>query len=315
MSCLAHDKRFCSSFHHIINELRNENRMPVSILRTMPNRCCTCHDENKDIMESVMMKEENQCTKLKNLIERVNREKQTNPKLILSLNRFENLIEQNRGPAPVLSVQKRAPSSSSSEDSSSSSDSEDTIPMEISKPSVRDRKKPPKPIKNGTFLFLPYETKSKTTRKDSNSLLDVAKTLQRNRFIGRLGHIGLLEKQYDVRINMITPKTSQQVTEALENAKKGLDKLTIHNKNQTMKMSEKKDGEWILIRSKKPQKQTNSTTNIEKALEDLTSKWESCLTITKRENDESHDSSHLTIKKRKTFAHFRTFSSSDESER
>jgi hypothetical protein len=337
MSCLAHDKRFRSSFHGVINELRNEKCMSVSILRAMPNRCCTCHDENKEIVEPVIMKEQHQFMKLNNLIERVNREKQINPKLILSLNRFENLIEENRGSVSVLSeslsvkkqkqsslsfddsssssdseqeslsVKKQKQSSSSDDDSSSSSsssDAEDIIPMEISKTPIRYGKKRyqktkkqnqkikkiSKPIKNGTFLFLPYTREGKTERKTSNSsLLDVAKQLQRNRFIGRNGRIAVLEKQYDVRINMITQKTSAQVTEALENAKKGLDKLKIHDNKKSMEISEKQEGEWVLIRSKKPQNQTN-TDDIEQLVDELTSQWESCLNIRKRKNDESDDS-------------------------
>jgi len=64
MSCLAHDKRFRASFHNIINELRNENRIPVAILRSMPNKCCTCNDENKETIKPVIMKEDNQFIKL-----------------------------------------------------------------------------------------------------------------------------------------------------------------------------------------------------------------------------------------------------------
>jgi hypothetical protein len=265
----------------------------------MPKGCCTCQDDNKEIPEPVIMKDDNQSPKFKELIERVNREKQTNPNLILSLNRFEKLIEQNRTTAPALPVPKRAAStgsSSSSNGSSSSSDSEDITPMDISKPSFRtvNRKgikvsKPAKPIKTGTFVFLPYKSEGRKTRNSSDPLLNVAKEMQRNRFINRSGHINLIEEQYDVRINMITSKTSQIVIDALENAKKGLDKLTIHNKKQTMEMSEKQDGEWVLLRSKKPEKKTKST-NIEQALEDLTSRWESCLTITKRGRDEQVDS-------------------------
>lgn len=316
MSCLTHDKRFRSLFHNIINELRNENRMPVSILRTMPKACCTCDNENKETIESVIMKEENQFMKLKNLIERVNREKQANPNLILSLNRFENLIEQNRAaalimpePIPVQESEKSSSSSggnsSSSDDSSStSSDEEDITPMEISKPPVRFTKKvpktkTPKSIKTGTFLFLPYGSEAKKNpRKNSDSLLDVAKKLQCSRFIGRKGHIPLLEKQYDVRINMITQKTSEQVTKALENAMKGLNQLTIHNTKKSIELSEKQAGEWVLIRPKKPQNPTNEA-NIEQVLDDLTNRWESCLNISKRNNDEEEkNSSHLAKRSR-----------------
>jgi hypothetical protein len=362
MSCLAHDKRFRSLFHNIINELRNENRTPVSIIRIMPSKCCTCNDESKETIEPVIMKEENQLIKLKNLIERVNREKQSNSKLILSLNRFEHLIEENRSPDPVTSelvsghnqekisvlsddsissidYQELAPSkhqvkservdfssssdvsSSASHASSSSSDSEDDLPrkhqtkpikivfnlssctssshvtpMEVSKPNVRSGKKQ-KPIKNGTFLFLPYTFEGKAARKKTDSLLEVAKKLQRSRFIGRNGHVVALEKQYDVRINMITPKTSNQVTEALEKAKQGLENLTIRNQKESMILSEKQEGEWILVRSKKPLNQTN-TANIDQLLDDLTNRWETCLQIKKRKSDEA-DNSDDSNQKRK----------------
>ncbi|CAF5203773.1 unnamed protein product, partial [Rotaria magnacalcarata] len=76
-----HDKRFRSSFHSVINELRNEARTPVSILQTMPRQCCKCNDENQQTVEPAVMKEQNELPKLKQLIERINRENQTNPKL------------------------------------------------------------------------------------------------------------------------------------------------------------------------------------------------------------------------------------------
>jgi hypothetical protein len=306
--------------------------MPVEIIRTMPNKCCTCNDENKETIEPVIMKEENQFIKLKDLIERVNREKQTNPKLILSLNRFENLINEHRGPPPLLSESLSIPKqkknhsssdsdsedeskiknsiktrmivdSSSSDGSSSSSDDEDITPMEITKSVVRRGRqqnqkvqKPSKPIKNGTFLFLPYYTKTSMKGKKPDPLVDVAKTLLLNRFIGRNGHIASLEKQYGVRINMITPKTSKQVMNALEDAKKGLQKLTIRNQNGSSTVPESQEGEWVLVRSKKPQKQTN-TTDFEQALDDLTNRWESCLHIKKRNGDEADNSDDSTRKR------------------
>ena len=339
MSCLAHDKRFRSSFHNIINELRNEKRMPVEIIRSMPNKCCTCNDENKETIETVIMKEENQFMKLKNLIERVNREKQTNPKLILSLNRFENFINEHRSPTPLLSESlsvskhkknhslsvdnssssdsasedesriqnsiktRRIVRSSSSDESSSSSDDEDIMPMEITKSVVRRGRQqnqkvqiPSKPIKNGTFLFLPYNTKNTTKGKKPDPLVDVAKTLLLKRFIGRNGHIASLEKQYGVRINMITPKTSKQVMNALEDAKKGLENLTIRNQNGSSTVSESHEGQWVLVRSKKPQKKTNPT-DFEQALDDLTNRWESCLHIKKRNGDEADNSNDSTRKR------------------
>ena len=298
MSCLAHDKRFRSSFHNIINELRNEKRMPVDILRTLPNKCCTCNDENKETTESVIMKEENQLMKLNDLIERVNREKQMNSKLYSSLNRFENLIEKYRGPASQSIELKSVPTPKNLRrprlfKDSSSSDSEDSTSMEISEtPAGRKKQqnqKISKSIKNGTFLFLPYANEDKMKRKHSDPLLDVAKKLQRDRFIARDGHISQLEKQYNVRINMITNKTSENVTEALERAKKGLENLTIRNKNKAVVLAEKQEGEWVLVRSKKPPNQTNID-DFEQALDDLTNRWESCLTIKKRKGDEADNS-------------------------
>ncbi|CAF4461701.1 unnamed protein product, partial [Rotaria magnacalcarata] len=60
MSCLVHDKGFRSSFHGVINELRNEARTPVSILQTMPRQCCKCNDENQQTVEPAVMKEQNE---------------------------------------------------------------------------------------------------------------------------------------------------------------------------------------------------------------------------------------------------------------
>jgi hypothetical protein len=337
MSCLVHDKRFRSSFHTVINELRNEKRTPVAVLKTLPHKCCTCNDENNQTVVSVVVKEEDQLVKLKNLIERVNREKQNDPKLILSLNRFKNLINENRGSAPVLPKAASVPSqiksrsndstsssdsedtpankcqikpkrtvfsSSSSEESSSSSDSDDIIPMETSQPKTNNKKKqnqrekkPLKSIKNGTFLFLPYVFEKKTESKKADCLIEVAKELQRKRFLGRNGHIAMLEKQYGVRINMVTPKTSEQVTEALENAKKGLENLTIRNQKQSTGMSKKQDGEWVLVRSKKSEHQTN-VVDFDQILDDLTNRWETCLNIKKRKKNESESSDDFTpIKK------------------
>jgi hypothetical protein len=96
---------------------------------------------------------------------------------------------------------------------------------------------------------------------------------------------------------MITPKTSNQVTEALEKAKQGLENLTIRNQKESMILSEKQEGEWILVRSKKPLNQTN-TANIDQLLDDLTNRWETCLQIKKRKSDEA-DNSDDSNQKRK----------------
>ncbi|CAF0774204.1 unnamed protein product [Rotaria sp. Silwood1] len=317
MSCLVHDKRFRSSFHSVINELRNEKRMPIPILRTLPRQCCTCHDENSETMEQIMVaQEENELIKLKNLIERVNQEKQMNPKLILSLNILKNLIEKNRSSTSLLSEsssvekQKRrkptfnhssSSSSSSSKDSSSSSSSTESSSSSSSTSSSSssdaDHKMTRKTIKNGTFLFLPYTFDHKTKNRNSDHLLEVAKELQRKRFIGPNGHFSILEKQYGVRINMITSKTSKQVTNALENAKKGFENLKIHNQEEAVKKSNKLEGEWILLRSKKSLNQTKLA-DMEQALDDLINRWENCLKVKKRTNDFEDDSDNPIQKKK-----------------
>ena len=334
MSCLVHDKRFRSSFHSIINELRNEKRMPLSIIQTMPRKCCSCNDETKDIIESLVIKEENQFIHLKHLIERINREKQANPKLILSLYRLQNLIEKYQFSDPVLlkssSIEKQKHLSSSSghascfmtsKDESSknnetekdhkstagedscSLDVEDSTPMDIYTPIAkcekqkrRRKRKSSTLIKDGTFLFLPY-TVENGIEKNSDSLVELAKTLQLHRFITRNGHFPLLEKEYDVHINMMTSKTSKQVTKALENAKIGFENLTIHNRKESMAMSEKLAGEWVLVRSKKVRHET-TTINMEQLFDDLINRWENCLKIKKRKQDEE-DNFNDSIQKRR----------------
>ncbi|CAF4538616.1 unnamed protein product [Rotaria sp. Silwood2] len=187
-----HHKRFRSSFHSVINELRNEKHMAISFLRTIPRQCCTCHDENEETIEPiVVIKEENELIKLKNLTERVNQEKQTDSKLILSLNILKNLIEKNRCSTPLSSeshsIKKQKQRNLSFNRSSSSSSSKDSSPSSSStnssSPSDSDHKTPRKSIKNGTFLFLPYNFDHKAKTGRSDNLLEVAKELQRKQFI------------------------------------------------------------------------------------------------------------------------------------
>ncbi|CAF4585746.1 unnamed protein product [Rotaria magnacalcarata] len=307
MSCLVHDKRFRSSFHSVINELRNEARTPVSILQTMPRQCCKCNDENQQTVEPAVMKEQNELPKLKQLIERINRENQTNPKLVLSLNLLISFIEKNRSPTLVSSKQN----SSSSSNSDSSTGSEDNSPMDVSRPiftrggkpgrkTLKPNRNTPKSfekIKSGTFVFLPYVGQVKKKEKHKSCYEILANHLQLQRFMSRNGHIPQLEKQYGVRINIITKKTSKNVTEALDNAMKGFENLKIHNHLETIQNAEQKLGEWVLIRSKKPQKETKLA-DVQQALEDLMNLWESCLKVEKRERDDDSDSGKEVPKKK-----------------
>ncbi|CAF5161664.1 unnamed protein product, partial [Rotaria magnacalcarata] len=55
--------------------------------------------------------------------------------------------------------------------------------------------------------------------------------------------------------------------------------------------------EWVLIRSKKPQKETKLA-DVQQALEDLMNLWESCLKVEKRELDDDSDSGKEVPKKK-----------------
>ncbi|CAM2725685.1 unnamed protein product [Rotaria socialis] len=308
MSCLVHHKCFRSSFHSVINELRNEARTPVSILQTMPRQCCKCNDENQQTVELAVMKGQNELPKLKQLIERINREKQTNPKFVLSLNLLISFIEKNRSPTLVSSKQ----SSSSSSNNDSSAGSKDNSPMNVSRPistrggkpgrqTCKPSRKTPESlekIKSGTFVFLPYVGQVKKQEKRKSYYEILANHLQLQRFISRNGHIPELENQYGVRINIITKKTRRNVTQALDNAMKGFENLKIHNHLETIENAQQKLGEWVLIRSKKPQKETKSP-SVQQALEDLMNRWESCLKVEKRERDDDSDSGKKFQKRNK----------------
>ena len=311
MSCLTHHKRFRALFHNVVNELRSENQTPVSVLHGMPRLCCTCNDE---VTEKVTLNEYNAFAKLNNLIEKVIREKDPNAKLILSANRLGQLIKEHRVTSPPAAVEKqstvRVPSPSdgvgrrnvtydmpSSSDSSSSSGAEDFAPMDLGRPLSKfivrrsqiptqptgksKRPQPSKPLKSGTFVFLPYTSNKRDNKQQSDSLLEVAKNLQRNRFISAGGLISQLEKEYHVRMNMITPKTSHQITDALERAKKALGSLKIYDEKKALKTAAEKDGEWLVVRSKSAKPDTKEK-DIDQAIEDLTSRWTRCLTFDKR---------------------------------
>ncbi|CAF3024286.1 unnamed protein product [Rotaria sp. Silwood2] len=199
------------------------------------------------------------------------------------------------------SIKKQKQRNPSFNHSSSSSSSKDGSPplssTNSSSPSDSDHKTPRKSIKNGTFLFLPYNFDHKAKTGRSDNLLEVAKELQRKQFIVCNGRFSILEKQYGVRINMITSKTSKQITDALENAKKGLENLKIRNQEETIRKSENLEGEWVLIRSKKLQSQTKPA-DMEQALDDLINRWENCLKIKKRSYDKQDDSDTPTPKRK-----------------
>ena len=276
-----------------------------------------------------------QSSKLRQLTEQVNGKMDANDRLLLSLSRFKNLIHENRISPPVKDVQTKVEASkekrssmsadwnvsSSSSSSSDEDDSDDSTPVnrrrrapsrnsssDLDEPSEsggrkkvqqkRKRAVNPKKIKNGVFVYLPYTAQHTAEKKSSDYLLDVSKKLQLGRFLGRRGHLADLEQQFSARLNLVTPKTTQLVTQALDDAKKGLEKLTIYKAQESLALSKEQDGAWVLIR---PKKNPNSKMipNIDQLVDDLTHRWETCLAITKRVRSDSEDSVEATLQKRR----------------
>lgn len=301
MSCLAHDKRYRSALHSIINELRKENRTSPSVLRSMPKTCCTCTDEEKDSTDAVMIKDDHQIAKLKDLIERIEREKDTDIKLIFSFNRFVRLIEQTRSAAVVITPQA---SVAKPERMHSISASDDDDRMDTSRLRFRRTKKAPttakksKPVKNGTFVFLPYKSDGKSSEENPDIYVTLARTMQRKQFIGRRGPATLLANKYGVKINMINTKTSESIAQALENAKKGFDRLVIHDKDQTLASSRSQSGEWVLIQPKQSSKR-NKNLDMDKIVDDLVDRWGKSCRISKRPVEEDEEDSNYSDKKSK----------------
>ena len=330
MACLAHDKRFRSTFHTIINVLRGENRMPENALRTMPSQCCTCHAKNSSPVDPVAFDESDQLVQLEKLTERVNDHKQSNAELALSLTRFRKLIHENRGPVVVLPVHDddtelmdehistdgEISSSSAYSRSSSASSSCSSLDLyvpplsRLTRPRVvrlwrpsrllnrthtirrsvlqgsQKIPRPPKPIKKGTFIFLPYKCKFLDKNRITDHLMQVARAMQLSRFFSRADDLSEWETKYNASIHMLTSKSSARMNQALENAKKGLDKLTIRDRDASVATSEEQAGEWVLVRPKT----MAASKNVDELLNDLTDRWEKCLTVEKRQRSVSTDS-------------------------
>jgi hypothetical protein len=212
--------------------------------------------------------------KLQNLINRINQDKKTNPKLVLSLNRLENFIKENRSSV----LQTSTSDIDMRETRHSFSEFEDETRMDTRKRIPIKQKKPIKPLKNGTFLFLPYKFEDKPK---SYILMKSAKKLQCGRFIGRNKYIASLEQQHNVCINMITLTTTEQIKQTLSNARAEIGNVKIHNQKD---LTEIEDGEWILVRQKKGENQEN-TTDFEALLDELKNRWDSFLKLQKRKSE------------------------------
>ena len=218
----------------------------------MPRSCCTCHDDQL-LEQPIAIENRDRFHHLKHLVERIQREQTIQPKLVASLNLLEHRIH-------------------------TLSNTTSTVPMEIDHgKGSRVQKKNTKAIHSGTFLFLPYSSAEKASRS-SDVYSEVLKTAQRGRFIGRTGHIPSLEREHHVCINMVTAKTMATVKQALEQAKNGSENFRVHTANPEILNTA---GEWILIRHKNSPKETSSA-DFQQVLDDLTNRWQSCLTIKKR---------------------------------
>ncbi|UJR08967.1 hypothetical protein I4U23_013218 [Adineta vaga] len=273
MTCLVHNPRYRSLFHSVINDLRNEDYVSTSTLRTMPRKCCTCHDADNLTLKSLLINDRDKLINLKKLADQIDHDKQDNPVLVLALNRLENIIKENRiQSSPTLNRRY----------SSSSSNSDDRDHMDTNKRLAKKKKNQPKPLKNGIFLFLPYNFE---VNGNSDTSLQKRKEQQRGRLISRTGYIAALEKQNNVCINMITSSTTKQVTKTLENAKEGIGNVKIHDAKN---LPDTNDGEWLLIRPKKSAKK-EETIDYESVLNDLQDRWETFLTIKKRKNEDNHE--------------------------
>ena len=262
MTCLVHNPRYRSLFHGVINDFRNEKRIPVPALRSMPNSCCTCENINTLTLVSVLLHETDTLKKLTRLDEQIRRDRITNPKLVLAYNRLENYIKENRQPAAII----RQTSSSSNEGSSENTD-------------IRRAKKPkksPKTLKKGVFLYLPYVFEDRLNSDELQS----AKQLKRGRFFGREKYLASLEKEHDVSINMITSSTSEQITVTLEHAKAGLGNVSIHNPNDLSN----EEGEWIFIGPGK-EHDKNEEIDFNSVIKELKTRWHGFLTKKRRNND------------------------------
>jgi hypothetical protein len=223
---------------------------------------------------SVLIHDNYNLKNLQNLIDQINRDKTTNPLLVLSLNRLENFIKENRGPAPEISEPKL--------DIYTRKNRHFDTRMDTGKRISKQQKEPPKPLKSGTFVFLPYKFEE---QPKSIILLVNAKKLQRGRFIGRNKYLASIEKQHNVYINMLTITTTEQIRHTLNNAKAGIGNVKIHNQED---LTDKEDGEWILVRQKKNEDQTN-TTDFEALLNELKNRWDSFLNVQKRKSERDHN--------------------------
>ena len=290
MPCLGHDKRFRSVLQAVANQLRKEERTSKSVIRALPRQCCTCQNDASDTVELVAMKEndtDHQWMNIQSLRERIKKVEPEDQKLIRSFNELEKIIRENRAEIPMVTDEPVLPKPTRKSrvlsrrrwsSASSSSDSESVKPQKPTKKHKQTKRL--RKIKQGTFVFLPFKatTSNRKQAGQQDPLVAVAQSQQLKRFLGPKGHFGVLEGTHKVQINVVTPKTTAQITDALEDAKKGMENLTIYKEKETIAASENLPGVWVLVRPKAKK----STTDVNAVLDKIIDQWKSCLAIEKR---------------------------------
>lgn len=261
----------------------------------MPRKCCTCTDIDKLTLASLCIDDKDNLKKLQNLVDQVNRDKTSNPNIVLSLYQLGNFIKENCTSAPqpssTVSNTNRSPSPIMAHAS-------DRLGKNRKQKLRNPKKETVKSLKGGTLLFLPYKFEEKPKY---GVAMEAAKQLQRGRFLGRNKYIVSVEKEHHVRINMITPGTSAQIKQALTNAKEGKGNIKIANEDDYKTEGDEENGEWIFIRSKTNRTEVDVTAFVA-VITELKKRWNDFLKIQKRkiaesDNDDDDDESKKSSKK------------------
>ena len=254
MTCLAHDKHYRSLFHGVINELRKKQLIAVALLRAMPKMCCTCNDdENDQIIEPIInLRDQLELERFENFVQRVQTK---NVKLTRSLNRLISIINDN------TSVELSTSPSMETSESNSSFETD----SQKEKRQLRLRK--------ASFFFMSYRSLKTQSSENGDILIEIAKDLVRTRFLESTkamqnswkstGQIMLLDSDSDPRLK-----------DALEKTIKGLRNITIHNREEAIRLSQETHGEWVLFR---PNPEAKKNYDVDAIADDLTQRWKRAL--------------------------------------
>ena len=330
MACLVHEKRFRSTFHAIINVLRREARTPSTVLRTMPSQCCTCHAKESSAVDPIAFDEADQLVQLENLTKRVNDEKQSNPELVSSLNRFRTLIRENRGPAPVplVHVDEPAPmetrvvsdgeSTSSSARSwsrsaSSSSSSPDLYELPLSRPARsrrrRSRSLSSRPTHNHTISRSRPQIRKrprpapKPIKSGTFVFLPyMYKVLGKNRLTDHLMEVGqsMQLKRFFGNVKELSEmeKMCNARIHVLTSTSSAQVNQALENAKKGFKKLTIRNRDATMAMSEEQMgewvfvrpRRSTAATNVDRLLDDLTDRWEKCLNLKKRQRHDANDS-------------------------